>query len=512
MQIKPYAKQGSAIMLSTVKDLQVENIGTTAVLGGHITDDPVQSVVYNICAGLAGYGAVFLLGGGVLPLFGITTALGLSSVNDLIHCHKKERATLRSAEVTEPEDEADPPVPVPVTVVQAQTPEPVDAPKAPPPAPIPHGWTDAEAVKMLGFAPKAVAEAINIFDLSLVVPPTSIAIAAKSGCGKGLFVSNVVRTWCGNIAQMTVIGIDGKSDENEVGYWTRQVGYTTVFRLAVDTVKPAQIALWLTAALDAWDAAPAPKTLVVSELYALALNLKEYPDILGRLDRTIQNTASLGNSRRIFCIVDTVTPIKKEIGISLDNLRPVALIKGDEIGALNQLTVGRFVVAPAGGKDEVEAICKKSIVNRAIYYGGSWYEMGVLPNSSGFNRDEYKVVGVQATLSDVPLPTTLSESDELFRPKYLIETDLEATDPKKAAAIKRGAEVFRSLFPDGVSSMEVGALQQTEVLKARSKRDIINACMLMAEHLPSWFEFDERRLSVSAECIDGIGKFLVLKR
>jgi hypothetical protein len=232
-------------------------------------------------------------------------------------------------------------------------------------------------------------------------------IVGVPGSGKGLLVSNALQH-VQNRGDTTVFYIDPKNDKRETGYFTGRVNH--LFRLpgGIIKAKPIEVYHWLLQCMEAYenfDCGNGRKLLVLDEMTALMMKLANVPaKVTGTvkgdawLTEEVVTRAAAGDSAG-----GTMWGIAQNghnTGVGMDGgaksqLTPIALISIKQLPASQALLKADFV--PSDHKlssNEIKYICEQSPIGRAIFHGGlnNWYPMPVLPNPSGYDRDNRKAI------------------------------------------------------------------------------------------------------------------------
>lgn len=232
-------------------------------------------------------------------------------------------------------------------------------------------------------------------------------IVGVPGSGKGLLVSNALQH-VQNRGDTTVFYIDPKNDKKETGYFTGRVN--NLFRLpgGIIKAKPVEVYYWLSQCMEAYenfDCGNGRKLLVLDEMTALMMKLANVPaKVTGTvkgdawLTEEVVTRAAAGDSAG-----GTMWGIAQNghnTGVGMDGgaksqLTPIALISIKQLPASQALLKADFV--PSDHKlssNEIKYICEQSPIGRAIFHGGlnEWYPMPVLPNPSGYDRDNRKSI------------------------------------------------------------------------------------------------------------------------
>src|SRR5579883_154183 len=230
--------------------------------------------------------------------------------------------------------------------------------------------------------------------------PTVLARSMKNaliigvpGAGKGIFVSNALEAVKNNPQKVTVFYLDPKGDTNESGYFSGRVD--KLYRADVINQSPEEIYEWVVASLDSFDSTHVDgiKLLVFDELTAIAGILKTVKGATQWLKSRITSYSSSGSSRGI--ILWGIAQNAHLANLGLDGgtrsiFNPVFLISGDHVTAsADILRSGMIPEEKKLDPDSIVRLCKKSEVNRAIFFGplNAWFPALRMENYSGFDRD-----------------------------------------------------------------------------------------------------------------------------
>lgn len=291
--------------------------------------------------------------------------------------------------------------------LQDLTREPVEQPVAGEPQPM----SDTE---FIGFE----QEAPNLAKV-LADDMKNTLIVGVPGSGKGLLVSNALG-YVQARGDTTVFYLDPKNDPKETGYFKGRVN--RCYRLKDGVVRSGadQVEEWVRQCLEdyeGFDAKGGRKLLVIDELTAVMKKLNS----LGKksvdwLEEKISTYAASGDSEGI--TLWGIGQNAHNTGTGMDGgtksqLTPIALISVKQLPASQSLQKADFIPSDKKlGSDEIKTICKQSEIGRAIFHGGlnQWFPMPVLPNPSGYDRDNRKFVEtespeaeVQTTVIDKPV-------------------------------------------------------------------------------------------------------------
>ena len=283
----------------------------------------------------------------------------------------------------------------------------------------PIAQTTAAAPSMASFASK---DAIELRDIAtdLGNNPQSALIFGTPGAGKGMTISNAIRTLRSKLPNLTIMMVDPKGDKKERGYWESQVD---IFEArALLKTSPRSSAEWMLRCVEKFQHLDGPKLLIWDELFASITVLKgqnipkgedAFP-CLTEFQQFISLNLSLGPSSGIWVWGMSQSANLSDLGLTsggLSTTRIVALISPDNVGAVEGYLATKAITAPKGGMKHLDELMEKSEVGRACYDGKTkrWYPVAKLQNYSGFDRDtvDWNTVGAAAKTIAIP-PTTQS--------------------------------------------------------------------------------------------------------
>jgi hypothetical protein len=250
-------------------------------------------------------------------------------------------------------------------------------------------------------------------------------IVGVPGSGKGLLASNALQH-VQDRGDTTVFYVDPKNDSKETGYFTGRVNH--LFRLPGGIIKAqaVDVYLWLNQCFQAYEnfnPGNGRKLLVLDELTSLIRKLANVPaKVTGTvkgsdwLEEQIITYAAAGDSAG--ATLWGIAQNGHNTGVGMDGgaksqLTPIALISIKQLPASQALLKADFV--PQDHKlssNEIKRICEQSPIGRAIFHGGlnEWYPMPVLPNPSGYDRDNRRVVEQPTTTPAPTVQTTVVEN------------------------------------------------------------------------------------------------------
>ena len=228
--------------------------------------------------------------------------------------------------------------------------------------------------------------------------PQSALIFGTPGAGKGMNISNAIRTLRAKLPNVTVMMVDPKGDKKEIGYWESQVDIFESRALLKSS--PRSSAEWMLRCVEKFSQIDGPKLLVWDELFASITVLKgqnvpkgedAFP-CLTDFQQFISLNLSLGPSSGIWVWGMSQSANLSDLGLTsggLSTTRIIALVSPDNTGAVEGYLATKAITAPKGGMDTIDRLMEESPVGRACYDGKTkrWYPMARLENHSGFDRD-----------------------------------------------------------------------------------------------------------------------------
>jgi len=231
-------------------------------------------------------------------------------------------------------------------------------------------------------------------------------IVGVPGSGKGILVTNALEHLKQDKQrQVTVFYIDPKNDPNETSYFSGRVDY--LFRQDLMTCDAVEAYNWLQNCIQKFDEFNAElgyKLLVFDELNLVTKTLKRVEGALGWLEGKLTGYSSSGSSRGI--VLWGISQNAHTKGLGFDGgtrsiFIPVFIVSTDNISASEGIL--RATMIPSDRKlstTQIQSLCQKSPVGRAIFYGGlnEWFPMPKLTNYSGFDRDNRRFINEQPTI------------------------------------------------------------------------------------------------------------------
>lgn len=264
-------------------------------------------------------------------------------------------------------------------------------------------------------------------------------IVGVPGSGKGLLTSNALQH-VQDRGDTTVFYIDPKNDSKESGYFMGRVNH--LFRLPNGIIKAQPIVVyeWLKQCFDIYeefDPGNGRKLLVLDELTSLMRKLENVPaKVTGTvkgsawLEEQIVTYAAAGDSAG--ATLWGIGQNGHNTGVGMDGgaksqLTPIAIVSIKQLPASQALLKADFV--PQDHKlssNEIKLICEESPIGRAIFHGGlnSWFPMPVMPNPSGYDRDNRRAVDqpvskseptVKTQVMDKPIKTLAEIEEEVMQ-------------------------------------------------------------------------------------------------
>lgn len=247
----------------------------------------------------------------------------------------------------------------------------------------------AEPTQLVEIPPKPSQPEFNID--GLVSPLENMFILGCGGSGKGILVSNLVRSAQQKDPLLKVFVIDPKGEAAESGYWST---CDHVERNQVASMTSTQVIQWLDYCLDkylSWlsvvEKSGGRGLLIVDELLILGHHSKA--ERYNRIGSLVISTASLGDviGRKVWLI--TQTPYVTGVGLTLTQSSQIPWVC--LIGSTNPLRQwGKAATLTPITPDHLSKLRESSPVSRAIMVGDAWYSMPRLTNYSGVDRDQKK--------------------------------------------------------------------------------------------------------------------------
>ncbi len=230
-------------------------------------------------------------------------------------------------------------------------------------------------------------------------------IVGVPGVGKDLFLSNVLRDIRSLHPNATIFFIDPKADPKETGYFDGCVDFP--YRLNIAEEPPQRVYSWVCDCLEEFESFNAGTELKILCFGEIAATMKLLGIIKGAaqlLKAKFVSYSSSGDSRGIKFIASSQNAHTDGIGFNGGErsiFTPLVLISAAQIPASEQILKAQIIPSDKRlSSTELEALCKKSPVGRAIYHGGlnDWFPMPELPNYSGYNRDTRSFTNQQTAL------------------------------------------------------------------------------------------------------------------
>ena len=277
---------------------------------------------------------------------------------------------------------------------------------------------------------KQIPDLIN----SIATNLKNTLIVGVPGVGKDLFLSNLLRSLRITQPGATIFFIDPKNDPKESGYFEGCVDYP--YRLNITEVSPDEVFSWVCDSLEEFESFNAGTELKILCFGEIAATMKILGTVKGAaqlLKAKFVSYSSSGDSRGIKFIASSQNAHTDGIGFNGGErsiFTPIVLISAAQISASEQILKAQIIPSDKRlSSTQLEALCRKSPVGRAIYHGGlnDWLPMPELPNYSGYNRDTRSFVNQEAALL-VKLEATQETSIAGF-----VANDLGLTAEKAAA-------------------------------------------------------------------------------
>ena len=314
--------------------------------------------------------------------------------------------------------------------------------------------------------------------------PQSALIFGTPGAGKGMNISNAIRTLRAKLPNVTVMMVDPKGDKKEIGYWQSQVDIFESRALLKSS--PRSSAEWMLRCVEKFSQIDGPKLLVWDELFASITVLKgqnvpkgedAFP-CLTDFQQFISLNLSLGPSSGIWVWGMSQSANLSDLGLTsggLSTTRIIALVSPDNTGAVEGYLATKAITAPKGGMDTIDRLMKESPVGRACYDGKTkrWYPMARLENHSGFDRDSADWNNLNKVA-----PETRSPSQPIAPPPSITEP-WESDEPIEVGAVEVEqshplADKFDRLesLLDGKDSLPIREIQRAFSCKSDEAQQI----------------------------------------
>ena len=258
--------------------------------------------------------------------------------------------------------------------------------------------------------------------------PQSALIFGTPGAGKGMNISNAIRTLRAKLPNVTVMMVDPKGDKKEIGYWQSQVDIFESRALLKSS--PRSSAEWMLRCVEKFSQIDGPKLLVWDELFASITVLKgqnvpkgedAFP-CLTDFQQFISLNLSLGPSSGIWVWGMSQSANLSDLGLTsggLSTTRIIALVSPDNTGAVEGYLATKAITAPKGGMDTIDRLMKESPVGRACYDGKTkrWYPMARLENHSGFDRDsaDWNNLAAPSSVPETRSPSPFEDAGSIAR-------------------------------------------------------------------------------------------------
>ena len=286
--------------------------------------------------------------------------------------------------------------------------------------------------------------------------PQSALIVGVPGSGKGMLVSNAIRTLKAKHPDLKIFVIDPKASPKERGYWE---GISDVYRAfsLKDCDDPDEGAEWLLACMSEFRRLPGPKLCIFDELMTASTELglaNKDLKALQRLKKFVVGLIGQGDSEGEWLWAMTQSPQVADMGMSggvRANLRAIGLVSPKNLAAVEAMTSTKLIPPPPGGIDELRRIMKNSPVGRAVFDGkiSRWLPMPALENHSGYDRDsrtsiatESTTATITATAQSAPLEGNADRTREadLFEMIALYSSSIFLCPKEAQPAMKANAE------------------------------------------------------------------------
>ena len=334
-------------------------------------------------------------------------------------------------------------------------------------------------------------------------------IVGVPGSGKGIFVTNALSAVKQYHKNTTVFYIDPKNDPKETAYFSGRVD--KLFRKDLMTTEPEDAEEWIRNCLaeyERFDCGEGRKLLVFDEL---GLTLKTLAAVkvekgiespLVWFKRKLSGYATSGDSRGV-----TLWGISQNAhvsGLGMDGgertmFIPIFIIDARNVSASVGILKAQMIPGDKRlNSVEIQQLCKKSEIGRAIYFGGTnqWYPLPKLENYSGFDRDNRTFLpGFTPTpeseklVVDYDAVMNLENSFKLNSPEVKSPTEIEFTDSQE---LSEAALLVLSFF-DNAKIKNAKSIK--ELKDANKLRQLDYSMILMALRelvVKKWLTFDEQ--------------------
>ena len=316
-------------------------------------------------------------------------------------------------------------------------------------------------------------------------------IVGVPGSGKGIFVSNALEAVRKHHHNTTIFYIDPKNDAKETAYFSGRVD--KLFRKDLMTTTPEEAAEWVTNCLteyDRFDCGNGRKLLVFDELNLTLKTLKGVKTDKGEqsplewLKMKLTGYSSSGDSRGI--VLWGISQNAHVSGLGMDGgdrtmFIPIFIVDARNISASEGILKAQMIPSDKRlNSVEIQQLCSKSEIGRAIYFGGNneWYPMPKLENYSGFDRDSRKFLDGFA-----PPPKGERLADDynaIAKLEDTFKSELEnssVNDGKELQQLSDNAKLVLSLFENAKNKT---AKSTKELKDANKLRQLSDSELLLA--------------------------------
>jgi len=305
--------------------------------------------------------------------------------------------------------------------------------------------------------------------------PQSALIFGTPGAGKGMNISNAIRTLRAKLPAVTVMMVDPKGDLKERGYWESQVDIFESRSLLKSS--PRSSAEWMMRCIEKFQNIDGPKLLVWDELFASIVVLKgqnipkgEEPfPCLTDFQQFISLNLSLGPSSGTWVWGMSQSANLSDLGLTsggLSTTRIIALISPDNVGAVEGYLATKAIAAPKGGMEYLDRLMEQSPVGRACYDGKTkkWYPVARLENHSGFDRDnaDWNNLGKPSQPIAPPSPPSI-ENDWRETFAKSLPANLSENEFKQRYELERMLRESSSLEPQKWSTAPTDNVEQQPI-------------------------------------------------
>ena len=358
--------------------------------------------------------------------------------------------------------------------------------------------------------------------------PQSALIFGTPGAGKGMTISNAIRTLRLKLPNVTVMMVDPKSDPKERGYWESQVDIFESRSLLKSS--PRSSAEWMMRCIEKFQDIDGPKLLVWDELMASLTVLKTQNVAKGEdafpcltdFQQFLNLNLSLGPSSGIWVWGMSQSANLSDLGLTSGGLsatRSIALISPDNVGAVEGYLATKAITSPKGGMEYLDKLMEQSPVGRACYDGKTkkWYPVARLENHSGFDRDNADWNSMKPAAPFIT-PQLSEDTDEIVSEPSVYSLMAHLQKSYEAPAVEVEVKSVISNRPDGLDDYSLVAtvwdyLEGKDPRNLKQISDAMKAKDKISEtELRQRIElFDTYKSAISQVITFGVSKGLIVK-